>query len=334
MAFPLLPKLDLNVTNECNFRCKHCAFDSGCSKMPQMPLEKIIDILKETKDLGGRKIDITGGEAMIRKDIFSIIKSAKSIGYKIELVSNGYLLTSDKLKHLKEIGLDSIAISLDGSNYETYSKIRKTSRGIYEKVMENIQSAIRLFPTKINTTVINSNLKDIPNITRWCVENDIHEHGLYYFTPVGRGRDISEEIVEPLIWLEFIRKKLKKFINSRLKISLEIPFIEAEKYRDEFGCLASNERSHLQILPNGNVYPCAIMASYNKPIANLNGTTIAGIWQNNRLWERYWGEMSDSFNLKFNFGACFNGYFNLKENSYQRYHFVCPIRKFSIKDIL
>lgn len=58
---PILPKLDLNITNRCNFRCIHCAFDSGKKQIKEFSTQKIKQILKDTKKLGGKKIDITGG---------------------------------------------------------------------------------------------------------------------------------------------------------------------------------------------------------------------------------------------------------------------------------
>ena len=48
-----IPKLDLNITNRCNFRCVHCAFDSGLRKIEEFPLEKIEEILRDTKEIGG-----------------------------------------------------------------------------------------------------------------------------------------------------------------------------------------------------------------------------------------------------------------------------------------
>ncbi|MBI5871581.1 radical SAM protein, partial [archaeon] len=126
--YKTIPKLDLNITNRCNFRCVHCAFDSGMRTMNEFSLNKIRQILIDTKKLGGERIDITGGEPTIRKNIFEIIKIAKSLGYKVELVTNGSLLNKKGLLRLKTIGLDSIAVSLDGSDYGKYSRIRKVSK--------------------------------------------------------------------------------------------------------------------------------------------------------------------------------------------------------------
>jgi len=329
-----LPKLDLNITNRCNLRCAHCAFDSGLVKMPELTLSELEKILRETKELGGRRFDITGGEPLVRNDVDKIIEIGKKLGYKIELVTNGCLLTKEKLRRFKEIGLDGIAISLDGSNSEVYNRIRRRDKETFEKVLENIMEAKRTgFYTKINTTVFNCNLEDITNITELALSLGIDEQGIYYFTPVGRGNRSDESAVEPLKWLNFIRIKLKKYENKGMKISLEFPLIEKEQWNYKYGCIADNEKNHLQILPDGNVYPCAILASYGRPIANLHGCSIKDIWNNKELWKKYWIELSKLFKGFGNYCVDFKEPFKMKEYDQEKYRFVCPLRKFELGEV-
>lgn len=329
-----LPKLDLNVTNRCNFRCAHCAFDSGIAKMPELSLEEIATILKDTKELGGERFDITGGEPLLREDIEKIISIGKSLGYKIELVTNGYLLSEEKLKRFKMLGLDGIAISLDGSNARVYNRIRRKDKATFEIVIKNIRAAKEArFYTKVNTTVFECNIDDIPNITRLALRLGADKQGIYYFTPVGRGRRSEEQPVEPLKWLEFIRARLKSFQNCGMKISVEFPLAKKTDRIPGWGCIANNERSHLQILPDGNVYPCAILASYGMPIANLRQCSIKDIWDDKNLWKNYWAEASEMF--KKLSGCCvdFKSSFDIKKYDSKRYCFVCPIRKFKLESI-
>jgi len=329
-----LPKLDLNITNRCNYRCVHCAFDSGLKQMKELSLEQITLILKETKELGGEKFDITGGEPLVRKDVGDIIRIGKSLGYKIELVTNGSLLSKKKLLSFKKLGLDSIAISLDGSDYETYANIRRVDRETYEKVLSSVDEAISLgYVVKINTVVFQSNLEDIANITRFCIDKGINEHGIYYFTPIGRGDYSGQRAVEPIDWLSFIRNRLVEF-NDKITMSLEVPLIEKGKIRKEIRCIANAEKYHLQILPAGNTFPCAILASYNKPVANLAITRVGDVWDNNKLWKDYWQEISSLFGSMDNYCVNFKEAFSMKTYDLAKYDLVCPLRKFSIGDVL
>ncbi|MDP2926247.1 MAG: radical SAM protein [Nanoarchaeota archaeon] len=329
-----LPKLDLNVTNRCNFKCAHCAFDSGIIKMPELTLGELKKILSDTKKLRGERFDITGGEPLVRNDIEQIIKIGKNLGYKIELVTNGYLLGKKKLKRFKSLGLDAIAISLDGSNPEIYNKIRNRNDKTFHKVINNIKLSKKYgFKTKVNTVVFSSNLEDIPNIIKLCLSIGVDEYGIYYFTPIGRGNRSNELAVEPIKWLNFIRTKLKPYENSPVKISLELPIIEREYWNKNLGCIANCEKSHLQILPNGNTYPCAILASYQKPVANLHDCSIGDIWKNQELWKKYWKNLNQLFKRLGGYCVDFQHAFNMKNYDLKKYRFVCPLRKFNLKNI-
>jgi len=329
-----LPKLDLNITNRCNFRCTHCAFDSGVIQMSELTLGELEKILRETRALGGERFDITGGEPLVRDDVEDIIRMGKGLGYKIELVTNGSLLNKEKLRKFKELGLDAIAISLDGSNTEVYNRIRRRDKETFERVLDTIREAKKAgVYTKVNTTVFSCNLKDMVNITGLALSLGADEQGIYYFTPVGRGNRSRELPIEPLKWLEFIRTSLKKYKEMGMRISLEFPLIEKGHLDCKSGCIANNERSHLQILPNGNVYPCAILASYGKPIANLRECSIKDIWNNEKLWEDYWADLSKMFKKQSGYCVDFKSAFRIKDYDPQKYDFVCPLRKFELEDI-
>lgn len=329
-----LPKLDLNVTNRCNFRCTHCAFDSGIIDLPELTLSELEKILRETKEIGGQRFDITGGEPLVREDIEEIITIGKKLGYKIELVTNGSLLNEDKLRKFKQLGLDGIAISLDGSTPEIYNKIRRMDEKTFYKVIENIRACKKTgFYTKINTTVFGCNLEDIPKITELALDLGVNELGLYYFTPIGRGNRSKELAIEPLKWLEFIRTNLRQYKDRGMRISLEFPLIEHEHWDSNLDCIVNKEKSHLQVLPDGNVYPCAILASYGRPVANLKVTSVKDVWNNTKLWKDYWAGLSNLFESCN--GSCvnFKQAFDMKEYGSEKYCFVCPLRKFELGEV-
>ncbi|MBM3233702.1 radical SAM protein [Candidatus Pacearchaeota archaeon] len=328
----ILPKLDLNVTNRCNFRCVHCAFDSGIVSMGELTLGELEKILSDTRKLGGRRIDITGGEPLLRGDVEDIISIAKKLGYKVELVTNASLLTEEKLSKFRGLGLDGIAISLDGASAETYNRIRRRDKKTFAKVLENIQKSVELgFYTKVNTVIFDFNLEEIPKIVELCLKLGVQENGIYYFTPIGRGNRSTELAIEPLKWLKFIRERLMKYTNSGMKISLEVPLIERKYWNRGLGCIANTEKNHLQILPDGNVYPCAILASYNKPVANLKQCSVKNIWNNKKLWRDYWKDISRVFPCK----SCvdFKSAFSMKNYDFRKYRFVCPLRKFKLEEL-
>jgi mycofactocin biosynthetic radical S-adenosylmethionine protein MftC len=326
-----LPKLDLNITNRCNFRCVHCAFDSGIAKMNEMTVPELQKILVDTKHLGGERIDLTGGEPTLRKDLNEIIRIGKSLSYRIELVTNGSLLDKKRLQEFKKLGLDAIAISMDGSSYDTYKRIRKVNLKTYKRVLQTIKLACQLgFYVKINTVVFKCNMSDIPEITEFCIKSRISEHGLYYFTPIGRGNSAAEDSVEPKQWLEFIRSRLIKY-SPQIRLSVEIPFIEKNKAQKNLGCIVGENPYHLQILPDGNAYPCAILASYHKPIRNLHESSVKDIWRNTSGWKGYLNMLEKDIFSRF-CGSCVD-YSGIRAGKYTDYMMVCPLRKFRNGDL-
>ena len=122
-----LKKIDLNITNQCNLRCSHCVFNSG-HRSENCSFAEIEKFLTDARSIGASRIDITGGEALTREDIFDIIALAKSLGYRIELLSNGIALSDEVIKRLLSLKLDAVGISLESLDYETNKKIRPTTK--------------------------------------------------------------------------------------------------------------------------------------------------------------------------------------------------------------
>lgn len=294
--------------------------------MDEMTKDELTLLLQETKELGGTKIDITGGEPTIRNDYADILKVAKDLDYKVELVTNGSLLNKETLAYLHSLGLDSIAVSLDGSTYATHAKIRRCGEEQYECAKQTIDDALaEMLIVKVNTVVRAENIGDIPQITAYCIDRRVHEHGLYYFTPVGRGKADLERCIDPKEWLSVIRERLVPYAE-RMKISVEIPMHE----NIIAPCLLHEDPYHLQVLPDGNIYPCAILASYNRAIGNLHARGVEEIWNDEKMWKSYRGVVDNFVFAKWN-GFCFPVPESWKE--YRDLHPVCPLRKFDPRNV-
>ncbi len=329
-----LPKLDFNITNRCNFRCIHCCFQSGEIMPEEFSVEKITTVLQEFKNLGGQRIDITGGEPLTRPDLEEIISVAKKLELKIELVTNGSLLTATKLKKFKTLGVDGVAISMDGSCHEIYRKIRPITKTTYDRIIENIKTCVKLgFYTKINTVVFKSNFKDLISINDRCLEWGVQEQGFYYFTPVGRGASSPGEVVDPMLWLQLVRTQLAPRQN-RIKLSIETPLLEnILGGKTNTACYLENPW-HLQILPDGNVYPCAIMAFYHRPCGNLNLQTLTEIWTDPKLWNgHYYKQNVLPLFKKFGGCVCFNDNFKKQIDS-GKFKFACLMCKLKTENFI
>lgn len=171
--------LRLSVTDRCNFRCIYCMPEGGVAKCCHndiLSYEKFLLMAQTAVSLGVEKIRITGGEPLVRKGILPFIgKLTSLVGLKqVVLTSNGYNLLHCA-KPLRELGIDSLNVSLDSLNTQRFKKITRV--GSLSPVWEGIMLADTLgIPLKLNMVVmrgINDNeLADFAALTlehNWSV---------------------------------------------------------------------------------------------------------------------------------------------------------------------
>jgi MoaA/NifB/PqqE/SkfB family radical SAM enzyme len=135
-------QIQFNPTNKCNLRCRFCwlrDFDDAPLNYEEIPTSRYLEIINEASDLGVHSIEITGGgEPMLRKDIFELMKEIKKEGIFGRLVTNGTLFTPKLIKSIIRLGWDEIVFSLDAPE----KKVNDYLRG---KSFEKIVTAIRTF---------------------------------------------------------------------------------------------------------------------------------------------------------------------------------------------
>lgn len=170
--------LRISVTDRCNFRCSYCMPAEG------VPLKKhdeilsyseITEIVQIGAALGLKKIRLTGGEPLVRKDLPILVKMIAAVDgiEEIALTTNGVFLPQ-MAKPLKEAGLNRVNISLDTLDPEKFSKI--TRGGVLENVLSGIKAAIEadLTPVKINFVRIpGENEEDEKTIREFCNRNNL-----------------------------------------------------------------------------------------------------------------------------------------------------------------
>ncbi len=147
-----IKNLRIAVTNRCNLNCIYCHREGESDPRTEMSAERIAEIAKAFYELGIKKLKLTGGEPLLRKDICEIISLMPDFE-EISLTTNGILL-SDLAFDLKESGLDRVNISLDTLNAETFRFI--TGGGELSRVLEGLRMAVeaRLTPIKLNMVLM------------------------------------------------------------------------------------------------------------------------------------------------------------------------------------
>lgn len=187
--------LRISVIDRCNLRCVYCMPEEGIESIPHdeiLTYDEILRICEIVSELGIRKIKITGGEPLVRKDIVNLIRDIKNIN-KIEqvtLTTNGILL-HEMLDDLYDAGIDAINISLDTLNKDNFKKI--TRRDGLEKVLMSIDKAYDLgIRVKINCLAIRDfNLRELVEIASFAKDREIDVRFIELM-PIGFGKKYTQ----------------------------------------------------------------------------------------------------------------------------------------------
>lgn len=186
--------LRISMTDKCNFRCFYCMPDEKINFYPNsklMSADELLNIAKTFVSLGVKKIRLTGGEPLIRKDAREIIARLSNLPVELAITSNGYLI-DEYLDLFLEIGLKSVNISLDTLNEKKFHDI--TKRNYLKKVLSNIQLFIdNGFNLKINMVALKGvNLHEIKDFVNWTKHEKVHVRFIEFMPFNGNSWDFSK----------------------------------------------------------------------------------------------------------------------------------------------
>ena len=169
-----LRDLRVSVTDRCNFRCRYCMprerFGKEHNFLPKSEIlsyEEIQKFVLACKPLGLRKVRITGGEPLLRKDLPKLVRYISDLGFEVALTTNGSFLKREAAR-LAEAGLDRVTISLDAVDQELHSRITDSNVTVAD-ILDGIHEAISrgLGPVKVNCVVQRGvNESQIPKLIR------------------------------------------------------------------------------------------------------------------------------------------------------------------------
>ncbi|NSW82351.1 MAG: GTP 3',8-cyclase MoaA [Syntrophothermus sp.] len=205
--------LRVSVTDRCNLRCRYCMPETGIELKPHseiLSLEEIHRIIETGTRVGIRKVRLTGGEPLIRRNLSRLVQMISTIDLidDIAITTNG-LLFPEMAGELKEAGLHRLNVSLDTMNPEKYSFI--TRNGSLKQALRAIETALALefHPVKINTVVIRGiNDDEIMDFCRLAYNHRLHVRFIE-FMPVGelgfwsRDKVITCDEIQEMIKREY-----------------------------------------------------------------------------------------------------------------------------------
>lgn len=195
------------LTRSCNLSCVHCR---AASEFGHYPGELSTDEIKATIDnicsMTNPILILTGGEPLLRPDIWEIIDYAKEKGASPVVSTNGTLLTEERARLLAEHKIPRISISIDFPTEELHDKFRG-QKGAFKASLEGIKRAKAAgVGVQINTTVTKMNNRLLEEMHELALSLDIDAFHIFLLVPTGRGEDLREveltpeEYEEALTW--------------------------------------------------------------------------------------------------------------------------------------
>ena len=252
------------TTNQCNLKCKHCYQDADSADSNELTTEEAFSMIDGISRAGFRIMIFSGGEPLMRPDIYELVSYARSRGLLPVFGTNGMLITDEVAERLKKAGAIAMGISVDSLDETAHDDFRGVS-GAHKATMEGIESCKRAgLPFQIHTTVVDWNRNEICDITDFAEQIGAKAHYIFFLVATGRGRDIEDaslEVAENELLLQDIMRKSAQ-VSIEVKPTCAPQFTRVAKQLDiptrfDRGCLAG--LTYCVVGNDGIVRPCAYM---------------------------------------------------------------------------
>jgi len=215
------PVVIWNLIRRCNLNCKHCYSLSADTDFPgELSTDQVFSVMDDLKAFRVPVLILSGGEPLLRPDIFEISQRAKDMGFYVGLSTNGTLITEDNIDDIGAIGYDYVGISLDGIG-KTHDLFRR-QEGAFDKSLEGARMCrSRGMKVGLRFTMTMDNADELPKLLDLLDDEDIDKFYLSHLNYAGRGNtnrvdDAEREVTRNAMDLLFERS-LQETLDGRPK---------------------------------------------------------------------------------------------------------------------
>ncbi|MDO9323469.1 MAG: radical SAM protein [Methanoregula sp.] len=296
------PVVFWNLTDRCNLSCTHCYNKSGPERTMEGELTtaEAFGVIDDLADMGVPLILFTGGEPLMRGDLWELAMQARSRGLKMALSTNGTLITPDIARKIKECGIEYAGISLDGANAGTHDRFRN-SPGAFEQTLAAFAACKEAgLRCGVRVTLTQENRHELGDLVDLALTLGASRFCLYWLVPTGRGSDSYTRlqldragVVEAL---DVLYRKAKETDPAAME------FLTVDAPQDCIHLLASMEKDDSEDLTDakglleslkggcsagtrvanidaqGNVFPCQFARSPEFLVGNVRDQPFSRFW--------------------------------------------------------
>ncbi len=215
------------TTRNCNLACVHCRASATCGPYEgELDTRTSLRLLDEIAEVAKPIIILTGGEPLLRDDIFELARHGTDLGLRMVMACNGTFIDTATARKMKDVGIKRISVSLDGSTADIHDTFRGVP-GAFEGALRGLENAKKAgIEFQINTTITKANLKQIPKILDLAVTLGAVAHHIFLLVPTGRGKYILDKAIDATEYEE----TLNWFYDQREKTPLQLKATCAPHY--------------------------------------------------------------------------------------------------------
>jgi len=288
----------LNLTMRCNLACAHCYLDANtrdCGDANELGSEDIKRILTEISQSNPAcMVVMTGGEPLLRPDIYELCAHASSLGLMTVVGSNGTLLTEKNVQRLLDAGVSGVGISVDGLSPEFHDVFRGW-KGALKHTMDGIENCRKLgLSFQIHTSIHQANVGQVDEIMAWAHKQGAMVMNFFFLVCTGRGEKVTditplqyEQVLSHLLDVQdqyagmMVRARCAPhFKRLAYQRDPESPLTKAQGYEGG-GCLAGLH--YCRVTPHGAVTVCPYV---EESVGSLHEQSFGSIWENSETFQQ------------------------------------------------
>ena len=320
MKMEFVPKwIAWEVTRRCNLSCVHCRSASGMNSFDTaFNTEEAKKLIDDIASFSTPVIVLSGGEPLLRADLFEIASYGSDKGLRMCIATNGSLVTDEICEKMKAARIKMVSMSLDGSNATTHDNFRGQPGAF-----EGVKRAAALFNKHgieflINSSFTKRNQKEIPDVMKVAKGLGAKAWYMFMIVPTGRGEEIMSELIskedyEDLLKWHYETEKNEtdmlmrptcaphyyRIVPQMNKLAEEGDKLERRTLKfstgGSKGCLAG--QVICLITAEGDVFPCSY---FPHSAGNVKQTPFKDIWEKSQLFE----DLRDFKKYKGKCGSC------------------------------
>ena len=207
------------VTRRCNLACVHCR--ASAERGPytgELSTEECFRLMDDIVSFSRPVIILTGGEPLLRPDVFDLARYGTGKGLRMVMATNGTMIDGAIVKEMKAAGIQRVSVSLDGPDAETHDGFRKVA-GAFEGSLRGIEFLRKGgVEFQINTTITQANLHLIARILSLAVDLGAVAHHIFLLVPTGRGKELKGQSISGRDYEE----TLHWFYEQRERVPLQL----------------------------------------------------------------------------------------------------------------